>query len=89
MSKFIVNRAVMKTECPWLDADVPEGTIVHRYFGFTYGCIGSGVAVTLHDGETPFFELPRAALSEAKASTTYDDRHDDYIRHGLREEDLP
>jgi len=34
------------------------GTIVYKFDGCTYGCIGDGMAVTLKAGEYPFFELP-------------------------------
>ena len=58
-----VTRLVMMEECPWLDNDVEAGTIVYRYYGATYGCIGpEGVAVTLCEDVPPFFELPLSAL---------------------------
>ena len=56
-------RAVTRQECPWLDADLPEGTEVHKYTGYTYGCIsGKGVAISLEENG-PFLEVPRTALS--------------------------
>jgi len=63
--RYIVNRAVTKDECHWLDATVPRGTAVYKYTGVTYGCIGSGIAVSMRDGETPFFEMPRDAMDPA------------------------
>lgn len=60
---MILARAITKTECPWLDADLPEGTVVHRYDGCTYGCIGAGIAVSKEPGKTPFFEIPRDAVA--------------------------
>lgn len=59
---FTVTRDVDPTECPWLHATVPAGTVVYRYFGCLYDCIDSGIAVTVEPGETPFFELPLDAL---------------------------
>lgn len=41
-----LSRDVTKAECPWLDADLSAGTEVYRFDGCTYGCIGSGIAVT-------------------------------------------
>lgn len=60
-----VTRDVTKKECRWLDEDVPAGTTVYEYWGFTYGCVGSGKAVSREPGEEPFFELPRDALLKA------------------------
>lgn len=69
MSELITTRLVTMEECPWLDDDVEQGTVVHRYSGVTYGVIGpDGVAVTLQPHKLPFFELPRAALSKAEAT---------------------
>lgn len=60
--KFILNRDVMKEECPWLKRDMLRGEEVQKFTGHTYGCIGAGVACSF-DGKTPFFELPRDALT--------------------------
>jgi len=60
----VLNRDVTVKECPWLDSDLPKGTLVHEYDGCTYGCISyRGVAVTLIKDETPFFEIPNDALT--------------------------
>ncbi len=65
---FEVTRDVTKVECPWLDADVAKGTIVHDYLGCTYGCISwNGHAVLLEPGG-PFVELPSEALSATVSS---------------------
>lgn len=56
-----LSRDVTKAECPWLDADLSAGTEVYRFDGCTYGCIGSGIAVTRQPGELPFFEVPHDA----------------------------
>jgi|TARA_Y100000310_G_C20548630_1_gene746886 hypothetical protein len=59
-----LNRSVTTTECPWLDGDLPEGKVVHRYDGVTYGCITeSGVAVTDEPNQTPFYEVPRDSVT--------------------------
>jgi hypothetical protein len=56
IKKFKVVRDVTPTDCTWLSETVKEGTIVFKYIGATYGCVGpNGSAFTLVDGETPFF----------------------------------
>lgn len=55
-------RTVTKAECPWLDEDLPAGLEVHRFDGCTYGCVGTGIAVTRELGKNPFFEVPRDAV---------------------------
>ena len=64
MSKLLVlNRNVTIQECPWLDEDLPKGTVVWSYDDHTYGCVSSkGVAVTAKAAETPFFEVPLDAV---------------------------
>jgi len=62
-TKFTVNRDVTTEECHWLRNDIPKGTVVFEYTGCTYGCIDSGVAVSMTGG-TPFFELPYDALTK-------------------------
>ena len=58
-----LSRFVTVRECPWLKEDLPPGTEVYSYSGYTYGRISSGgVAVTFLDGKDPFFELPGEAL---------------------------
>lgn len=64
--QYILNRDVTQEECSWLDRDFKEGERVFRYSGPTYGCIsGGGEACCEVEGETPFFELPMNALTEA------------------------
>jgi len=61
MLKTIRNISV--SECPWLLADVPQGTEATIFNGGTYGCItSSGVAVNL-EGIQGFVELPMDALA--------------------------
>lgn len=60
--KYKLNRTVTKEECNWLDGDIPEGTIVYRFYGATYGCIGPGIAVSYQEGQNPFFEMPYDSL---------------------------
>lgn len=61
--KYEVLRDVTTDECHWLKEDVKAGTIVYKYNGATYGCIGpGGVACCMVEGENPFFELPYVAL---------------------------
>lgn len=65
--KFKVIRDVTTDECHWLKEDVKEGSIVYVYDGHTYGCVSSaGIACTMNEGETPFFELPISALKGEK-----------------------
>lgn len=65
MRKLITTRKVTKEECPWLDKDIEEGSTVYEYFGCTYGCISSGIAVSAVDGVDPFFEIPHDAARAA------------------------
>jgi len=63
MAKLRLTRDVTQEECPWLDRTFKEGEEVFKYTGYTYGCVtGSGIACTLVENETPFFELPMSAL---------------------------
>ena len=65
-SKVTVGRDVTQNECSWLERDYKKGETLYLYFGATYGCIGSGRAVSEQEGETPFFEFPRDALFPVK-----------------------
>ena len=66
--KLILTRDVSRLECPWLDADMVKGQSVWTYEGCTYGCVSdNGRAVSIIDGKTPFFELPREALAPDEA----------------------
>lgn len=69
MGQFQLTRDLTKAECPWLKADLREGTIVHEYTGHTYGCISSKGIACSRDGGTPFFELPREALESHPCQT--------------------
>ena len=62
--EYTVTRDVTTTECPWLEADVPKGTVVYQCWKPQYGCVsGEGEAVTYDPrGDYPFFELPLTAL---------------------------
>lgn len=62
MTALILKRDVTMRECSWLDRPLRMGETVYKYDGYTYGCIGSGIAVTFEEGKTPFFEVPRDAL---------------------------
>lgn len=68
--EYEVVRDVTIEECHWLYKDVKQGTIVYKFHGHTYGCIGSGIAVTLEEGENPFFELPKDSIKEIKEKET-------------------
>ncbi len=61
--QLVLNRDVTKKECPWLPRTLRYGEAVYAYDGPTYGCIGSGIAVTFEEDKAPFFELPRSALT--------------------------
>ncbi len=65
MSKRVtLSRIVTRNECDWLDRDLPQGTSLYLYKGPTYGCISkTGVAVAREPDETPFFEVPKDAIS--------------------------
>jgi hypothetical protein len=62
MRKGRLTRKLTTKEYPWLPKDLEKGTVVYRYFGYTYGVIGSGIAVTLQPDKTPFFEVPADAV---------------------------
>ena len=64
MSKVLtLKRPVTQAECPWLDTELPAGTTVWSYDGFTYGVVSpSGIAVSAKAAETPFFEIPADAI---------------------------
>lgn len=64
----IVNRDVTTNECPWLENDIQKGVKVFKYFGPTYGCIGTGIAVTFVYHVEPFFELPKDSIDFIKNS---------------------
>ena len=60
-----ITRDVFLEECPWLARGLSKGMIVFEYRDHTYGCVGpNGIAVTFVDGERPFFEVPRDAVSD-------------------------
>jgi len=60
----LLTRDVTQQECDWLPTDLPAGTEVFVYYGYTYGCCTpNGKAVTLGgQDQLPFFEVPRDAL---------------------------
>jgi hypothetical protein len=63
---YKLTRDVTKDECTWLNVDLAKGTVVYKYQGYTYGCIGPrGMAVSLARGGA-FLELPRDALMAAE-----------------------
>lgn len=61
--KYKLIRDVPREECWWLDEDLKKDDEVFKYYGATYGCVSyNGIACTLIEGETPFFEVPSDAL---------------------------
>jgi len=61
-----VMRTVRKDEDGnYAGRDVEVGERLFVYLGNTYGCIDQtvGIALSEKDGETPFFEFPRSAVS--------------------------
>lgn len=70
--KYVLTRDVRISECPWLSFPMRKGATVYAYYGYTYGCIThGGVAVSLVEGETPFFQLPREALAESRKAKSW------------------
>jgi len=65
--RYYLTRDVTQEECDWLDETIKSGTIVYKFYGSTYGCIGpNGVAVTFsEEGNNPFFELPFDSLQKS------------------------
>jgi hypothetical protein len=64
MISGLVTRNITRTECPWLDEEVPKETLVWLYNGPTYDCISdSGTAVALHKPDSNFWvEIPKNAV---------------------------
>ena len=61
---LLLTRTVTQQECDWLPYDFPQGMMVYAYTGATYGVIAStGKAITLEPDATPFYEVPRNALT--------------------------
>lgn len=59
----LLNRDINVEKYSWLDKDLPKGSMVYKYYGYTYGFISeSGVAVTDEPGKTPFFEIPKDSI---------------------------
>jgi hypothetical protein len=58
-----LSRDLFMTECPWLEQDYAEGTLIHEFTGETYGCIDSanGIACCLGN-EKEFNEVPYDAI---------------------------
>lgn len=69
MAKVIITtRPITISECPWLDADIPEGTTLWTYDDHAYGCISpNGRAVSAKAAETPFFEIPQDSFKETSS----------------------
>lgn len=65
MSEYTFTRDIKKTDDgSYADRDYVKGDTVFRYSGCTYGCIsGDGMAMCEVEGEGPFFQMPRDALS--------------------------
>lgn len=63
MKRMILVRDVSVSECPWLSNGFLVGDLVFHFTKPTYGCIGSkGIACSIVENETPFFELPADAV---------------------------
>ena len=63
-SKLVLIRDVTRKECSWLPRDFKTGEHIYEYHGYCYGVIGpSGIACTLIDGETTFYEFPKNSVS--------------------------
>lgn len=62
--KGVLVRDIARSECPWLDGNLPKGKVVYGYINHTYGCIGpGGIAVSDEPDKTPFYEIPTSAVS--------------------------
>lgn len=61
-----LTRDVTRAECPWLEADLPRGTVLRYFDGCTYGCISNRGIPASQDGNYPFFEIPDNAWREMK-----------------------
>lgn len=60
---MILIRDVTTQECSWLPRDLLAGEEVFEWHGATYGCITpNGIAISLVQGEHPFYEIPLDAV---------------------------
>lgn len=62
MKTYKLKRNVTQIEYPWLGRNYKQDKVVYNYEKCTYGCIESGIAVTIIPDEEPFFELPIDSL---------------------------
>lgn len=60
--KGVLTRNVTNKECPWLTYNHKKGEVVYEFDGYTYGCIGDGIAVSKKPSTNPFFEIPYDAI---------------------------
>lgn len=64
--KGTLKHSLLKEDYHWLSRDHKKDEVVHRYTGYTYGCISDdGIAVTDDNGKT-FFEVPRDSVNWEK-----------------------
>lgn len=75
---YITNKEIPSSsyghDCP-----LPQGTILYPFLGATYGCIGPGYAVSLNEGENPFFEVDRKDVNKINGYQNYNDNTDPLV----------
>lgn len=59
---YEVIRDITPKECDWLLGTIKKGTILYEFKFNTYGCIGSGIAVSAQPNAYPFLEVPYSAI---------------------------
>jgi hypothetical protein len=66
--RMTLTRDVTREECWWLLRDYAAGEELWTFTGHTYGAVDArnGVAMSERPGESPFFQFPSDALSEAQ-----------------------
>lgn len=65
--KGIINRDLSADE-NYSGGPLPKGSVVYLYSGYCYGCIApGGIAVSVVEDETPFFEIPEDSVTWERA----------------------
>lgn len=59
----IVTQDLSPETYHWLTKAIPKGTVVHRFYGQTFGAVSDdGIACTLEPDKHPFFEVPKQLI---------------------------
>ena len=59
----VLTELLSKAQYPYLDNDLPEGTLVFEFIGETFGCISpAGLACSTEPNSYPFTEIPLGSV---------------------------